>query len=265
MSLSWRNSLALVLDADRVVVSRRPAGWRAYASAPERIALAHYQDSLTLLAPFLDQLPKGSDVDVVVSDRHARYALVPWSESVRKAADQAKLAAIRFEVTCGIQPQEWDIRVEAGRPNQPKLACALDQALLQPLKVTLNQRGLRLRSLKPRLLWLLDRAATVLPEPDGLLVSVEPNHCTFAVCKQGQWHSVRTTQTQPDQAQTELPQWVERERLVQGLPDEALIQFHAPRLGACHADWQALGWQPLTAKPVGRPDAVTRAFWEGGG
>lgn len=261
-----RNSLALAVDARQIALSWKKAGWREFSTAPEYLKVDGQgvaNDALfgTLAVAFEKSHVKGADVEIVVTDRFARYTLIPWSESIRTAADESALAAIRFEQAYGLNAVDWDVQVEHGQYGHPRLACALDKVFLSDLRALIAARGLRLRNLVPRTLWLLKHWPRDFSSEDLLLVSAEKEQATFATLRSGQWHSIRSTRMNAEQAPNDLPRLVVRESILQGAAEDTQVAFHAPAFKEYHGDWERLGWTQVVPKEVLHPSAIERVFW----
>ena len=131
MSLLWRNQLRISLCAERLVlradksktslvpvqVDPNDLEWRSAVAAVPPVLAAH----------------KNHDVHVVIADQFVRYALLAWNAQLKTEAQWMTLARHRLASVHGAAAAEWEIKLTQTAPNGPRLACAVDRALIDEL------------------------------------------------------------------------------------------------------------------------------------
>ncbi|HQL10424.1 MAG TPA: hypothetical protein PLE35_12540, partial [Lentisphaeria bacterium] len=111
-----------------------------------------WRPPLAALRQWLQQTqPRLSDLDIVLSDRLVHYAALPWSKEVTTPAEEQSYARIEFENGYGEAATDWDIRIDGGEYGKPRLACAVERALIEALEAVAKEFNLRMVSLQPHL------------------------------------------------------------------------------------------------------------------
>jgi hypothetical protein len=233
VSLSWRDELGVVLHAQRLVLARASGGWRPRLKRKEIIALEPAAPGMPAWQPALEALAgevergafAGADVSVVLSSGLVRYAVVPHSGALAGEQEQLAFARHCFARIYGAEADAWALRLSDAQPRKPRLACAVDQALIEALDRVLAPLGARYRSLQPHLMASFNRWRARLGERPGWFVVAEPGLLCLALLRRGQWLSVRTVKAGPDWP-GELPGVLTREECLVDSPeacDEVLL------------------------------------------
>lgn len=234
MSPSWRSRIVIALGPSRLALAVVERGWRPKAKEPAVLQFecangeAPWQAPVAALDAWLKEAqPKNAEIELVVSDRFARFALIPWSDAVRKQSELAALATIHFETLFGALAAEWDIKVDMSEYAQPGVGCALDKAFIHALRELTVRYKARLASLQPNFIRSYNRWRNRLGN-DGIFAVVEPGQCVLASYQKGAWHSLRSVPIQDDIEQS-FPILLKREVLMQGLPDNHDTYLHAAK------------------------------------
>ena len=184
MSLSWlkRKHLRIGLGSKRVMVSGGKAvelesadDWRGAIEALPQILKAH----------------NSRDASVVLADQFVRYALLPWSDTLKTHAQWLALARHRFCAIHGPLANGWEIRFAETAPAGPRLACAVDAELVDELAARFSGTGVQLVSVLPFLVAAFNQ---VRHQTGGScwLVIEEHNRLTFALFLRGVWVAIRS-------------------------------------------------------------------------
>ena len=208
MSLLWRNHLRISLAPDRLVlranksrtsavpvqIDPNVAEWRAAVEALPGVLAAYRQH----------------DVGVVLADQLVRYALLPWNAALRTDDQWLALARHRLAVVHGAAANDWDVKLTATGPNAPRLACAVDRALLGELAAKVAQSDARLVSVEPFLVAAFNRIRRTVGGGSCWLVIEERGRLTLAFIQRGVWVAVRSRRADRGW-RAALPDLIERE------------------------------------------------------
>lgn len=243
MSLSWRDLHIAVLAPQRVALVRRRKGWGGQHPFDLKLD-APWIGTPTAAADALTELLQRQEIGtgdlcIVISNHFVRYLLIPWRAEVTTRDEFAAYAQICCDQTYGGAGSGHCLRTAPEKEGSPRLAAALDTALLEALARAASSSRLRLVSIQPYLSAAYNRLAVMLPRDDFILVVAEPGRSCLLAAGHGRWSCVRTSAGE-DQPQA-LAELIEREAQLLGLCDEGLppVFVHAPRqtgisLRACH-------------------------------
>ncbi|HET7596859.1 MAG TPA: hypothetical protein VFK15_07995 [Burkholderiales bacterium] len=229
-----RDRLRIGLGAHWICI----AGYRGSArGAPafERViprdnAAADWPAALELMPQLLPQRKRRRlSVTVVLSDRFVRYAVLPWSEVLKTETEWLALARHRFVSVHGGLAEQWQLRVAKAPYGCPRLACAMDVALLAELQKAIGARA-RLVSVQPHLMACYNRLAPGLRRGSCWLVIDEAGRLTVALLEKGVWRAIRHRR-KPDCGPGGLAQLLDRESALLGLAQprhEIMLCSHEP-------------------------------------
>lgn len=216
MSPLLRAELQVVLTPAQVLMARTGPGWRR--RLPERAAAAcpppepgqpAWSGALAALAGQLHGIPGGrADLRVILSNRFVRYAIVPWQAGLQGAAEDAAYVRHYLVQMFGSAADDWDVCVGAAPDGHPRLASAVDAALLAGLRALCARPGLRLKAVWPQFSTTFDCHRKRLGAA-GWLVLAESGCLCIGLFEDGRWLSVQTIRTGADWRQ-ELPALLER-------------------------------------------------------
>ena len=97
-------------------------------------------------------------VTVVLSNHFVRYAVLPWSDGLSTQAEEEAYLRHHFGKIHGERAKAWTLRASEDRRGVPRLASAIDSALLEELKSAFPKAGkARLASVQPELMEAINR------------------------------------------------------------------------------------------------------------
>lgn len=132
------------------------------------------------------------DATVVLSNHFVRYALVPWSEELDGAEEELAFARHVFANTYGERAKTWEIRLSEDAPGAPRLASALEPALLEELRDCFSETGrIRLASVQPFLMSAFNLWRRRLGSDSDWLLVGEPGRACLARFAKGRWAAAR--------------------------------------------------------------------------
>jgi len=134
---------------------------------------------------------------VILSSRLVRYVLVPWSDALGDAEEEAAFARHCFERTYGEVAAQWDLRVSDERDGVPKLASAVDAALPVALREVFAAAGVLLDSVQPNLMTVYNDYRHRLQGRHAWLALLEPGGLCLALLHQGRWARIRSMRIGP--------------------------------------------------------------------
>jgi hypothetical protein len=219
----WRNHLRISLCADRLVLATYDRGLRGGKAKPRVVPLQPLADGEEW-RPALEALPQvlaglhNHDVSVVVADQFVRYTLLPWNAALKNETQWLALARHRLAAVHGPAAAEWEVRLTDTAPSGPRLACAVDRALVSETAAKFSAAKARLVSLQPFLVAAFNRIRNTIGGGSCWLVVEEPGRLTLAFIQRGTWIAVRSRRVQAGW-RTALPELIERESAFLALPE----------------------------------------------
>lgn len=216
MSLWRRNRAFAVLESDRVtlVVKRgRSVVWQ------KSVMVAQTEDASPVAALKLllaDKLLGASRLDIVVSDKYARYLVFDTLSGVRGLAELSLLLAALFETRFGEGADDWKIVFDLPPGANSGVACALPRLLVEACLGAAKGVGVKKVSVMPFFVAAtrahlrgIDDRAWIAARADGQV--------TLGNIRNGRWASLRTMAAMPDDEPVLL---AARERLRLGIEEE---------------------------------------------
>jgi hypothetical protein len=143
----------------------------------------------------LDRLGIGQRcrVTVVLSNHFVRYALIPWSDALASEAEEEAYVRHHFARIHGDRAKAWAVRASDGGSGAPRLASAIENALLDALRACFPARGkAKLVSVQPALMELFNRARGSIPRSGAWLVLAEPDRACIALHAGRHWRAVQS-------------------------------------------------------------------------
>lgn len=189
------SSLSVELNA------RLDAGGVHWAARGAAVAQGHAPgDWPEALAAALAAMPRGrlrrlDRITVWLGFPHVHYAVLPW-QSFRHPADCEALAQALFDEWLEGAGGELSIAVADAPYGMPRLAVAVEAALLQGLRTLLHDEGLHLAQCRPLLVVALARFAHRL-RPNCTFALNEPQALTCIHRRGGQWTAVGSLPSAP--------------------------------------------------------------------
>lgn len=220
MSPLWRDQLRIALSPDRLDLVRLGKGLRRRVTAKlseSCEAGSGWQPAIAAMNRLLAK-QGNADVRVVLSNRFAHYAIVPWSDAVSGAEELGMLAQHRCSQVYGALAADWEVHVSPSKFGTPMLACGVERALLGALRQSCAGRGLRLVSVQPLLMAAFNRWSGSVSDNGGWFGIAEGGRITLALVHGGGWHAVQSRQIGGDLAEV-LPGMLEQAKLLVDLAD----------------------------------------------
>ncbi|MBI4205209.1 MAG: hypothetical protein HY527_09300 [Betaproteobacteria bacterium] len=226
MRVLWRDHLRIGLGSKWLALAGYRRGLRPTPSAKEIVVV----DSADASGPWqaaVDALPAALalwdrprlDVTVVLSNHFVRYALLPWNATLKSEAEWLALARHRFSSVHGPLAEEWVVRVaETGGRESPRIASAIDQALLAAIEEGIAGAGASLVSVQPYLMAAFNRMRPMIGNASSWLVIEEPGRLTLALIQGGVWRAIRSRR-RDDPRHLTLPEVLERESALLALEE----------------------------------------------
>lgn len=223
MSRLWPDQLGVALYPERLLLARCGGRLRPRLEHKQTIALAPPDAGAPPWQPAVDALAAqvaagamaGAAVTLVLSNRFVHYVVVPYSDALGGAEEQLAFVRHCFSRVHGSQADGWAIRVSEAGAREARLACGIEQALVDALAAAMAPLGSRYRSLQPHLMASFNRWRSKLAGRAGWFVVAEPGLLSIALLGDGQWQSVRTLKVGPDWLK-ELPGVLNREEFMVG-------------------------------------------------
>jgi hypothetical protein len=139
------------------------------------------------------------DLDIVLAGDFTRLAMLPWTAAVTER-DAAAYALHQFRSIYGDTVDGWIVSLGIARPRCPRVAAAVERALIEVLRTEAAAHALRLRSVRPLLAALLDsRSANDVPA-SGWVALAEAGSVQVACFVDGNCIDVRSTRSTGDAA-----------------------------------------------------------------
>ena len=233
MSPLWADQLGIALFPERLVIARASGGFRRrlvhkeiVAFAPSEPGMPPWQSAVDALAAKVaaGALAK-SDVTLVLSNHFVHYAIVPWSDSLGSKEEELAFARHCFARVHGSEADNWEIKLGSAKPGKPRLACAIEQPLIEAVNTCMRPLASHYRSLQPHLMASFNRWRARLGGRPAWLVVAEPGMLCLALLQDGCWQNVRTIKAGADWIK-ELPVVLAREECLVDSPtqcDEVLL------------------------------------------
>ena len=182
MSRLFPDRLIVALAPDHIVVGDKTIDCDpAFGTEPWHGALAALQG-----VQWKDRVR----VTAVLSNHFVRYALVPWNTALSDPAEEEAFVRHHFAKIHGERAKAWALRWSAEGADAPRLASAIDAALIDGLKSALNGKA-KLVSIQPYLMAAANRAQRAVPAAGAWLVFAERERACVALHAGGRWRSVQ--------------------------------------------------------------------------
>ena len=130
-------------------------------------------------------------VTVVLANRFVRYAVVPWSGALGGAAEEEAYLRHHFAKIHGERAKAWALRASGAQGGAPRLASAIDRALIDAVKECFPGKGkAKLVSIQPQLMTRFNEWRGEVPAAGAWLVLAEADRACIALHSGGRWRSV---------------------------------------------------------------------------
>ena len=179
MSLLWPDQLGVALYPERLLMARSSGGLRRSIKHKQIVAVAGGEAGAPIWQPAVDALASqvalgamaGARVTLVLSNRFVHYASIPYSDALGSAEEQLAFVRHCFSRVHGSQADGWAIRLSQAGPGKARLACGVEQTLVDALAKVMAPLGSRYRSLQPHLMASFNRWRTRLIAQPGFCIS----------------------------------------------------------------------------------------------
>lgn len=185
------------LYPDRLELIRRSRGLRSAVDFRHAEALVPavngpaWRTTVDAFQRTLATTAKGTgDLGVVLSNHFVRYLLIPWNAQIASEEEFRNYAAATFEEVYGEASVEWEVCVSAERPGSPRLAAAIDRALLAAINTAVASTRLRLTSVQPYLMAAYNRMVRPRHEKDFVFMLAEAGRVCILAAQGGKWRHV---------------------------------------------------------------------------
>ena len=212
------DQLGIALFPQRLLLVRSSGGLRrrlvhkeALAFAPAQAGVPAWQAATDALAQIISTtaLPR-AQVKLILSNHFVHYLVIPWRDGLSNQEEEWAYARHCFERVHGSDAAHWKLRLCSDTPGEPRLACAVEPALIEALRAHLGPLGRRYRSLQPHLMASFNSCRAQIGKGPTWLVVAEPGLLCLALLQDGRWHSINRVKVGPDWL-NELPRLLERE------------------------------------------------------
>jgi hypothetical protein len=189
---------------------------------------------------------RGESLTVVLSNHFCHYTVLPALPSLANREEDEAYARHTFGEIYGDLANSWTLRVSGDSPAEPRVAGAIDHALLRALQATARNAGVRLSSVQPLLMAAFNAFADRLAGESVWFVVQEPGRICVSLSTRGSLRSVRGSPAGTHWASA-LPRLIERETQLQE-PDgaEAATATFVFQAGAQAAGVPGVGEQPTS-------------------
>lgn len=188
MSPSWNNRLRITISPERISLLKLGRGLKPklLAKHDEVIDVSGKQPAWQVALERLDAIltqPEWQDaeIDIVLSNRLVRFAVIPFAAQLKDYSAQEAFARYSLIQTYGPVAGQWELRIQHGKAGKPWLVCAMDKALLDRLRQTCTANQLQLRSVTPYLASVFNRHFSAFRNEAAWLVVNEPGYSLFSL------------------------------------------------------------------------------------
>lgn len=254
MSLRWSERIGAALSPSQLVTavwargwSREPAERAALRCAAPAAGAARWTPAVDGLRDWLQARPsRGAELQLVLSNRFVRYAVLPWCDGVVTRTEREAQARHQLRDTYGDAADAWHLRVADSGHGEPALVCAVDRALLQAVQALAEGARVRLAAVQPLLMLAFNRFRREMGGGACLMV-LEPGALCCAVWRDGRWQAVQVSQVGAQGWDEAL---VERQVAVHALPEGTPV-FLFDASGAAQPRREGQAYRQLAAAPAG--------------
>lgn len=220
MSPLWNDRLLVAIRPDRITLLRMARGWRPTVKAKAIVPCLQdgqspkWKAAMAALADILQQKEwRRTRVDVVLSQHFVRSALVPANLALKNREEEETFALHCLAQANSDLTGEWRLSFADARPGIPKLACAVEGALLDTLEHTVAAAGNKLASVRPYFVAAYDGRRRQLAKQSAWFVALESDRCCLMRLQDGLLLRISSRRIFAS-AETELPVFLEQEQLV---------------------------------------------------
>lgn len=199
MSRWWGERIQVAIDADRLVLTKFGRGWRP--AMKDQVSITNgdngsndWSERFKPLTDLLSTPPwRGGDLDVVLSHKYCRLALLPAGIALRNQREETEFARLRLIKNNGDIPANWEIAVATNSPATPRVACAVDRELLIALDEAARPAKSHVTSVQPYLAAAFNCHRRLLSNRHLWFATLENQRLCLARVQNGHWRSLRVS------------------------------------------------------------------------
>ncbi len=218
-----RDRLRIVLAPEQVTVVRLSWGWKPKELFNKSLPCVSSANGQLPWQPALDVLQQllrqsgaaNANATVLISNHFVRYQLIDMQSDLGSLEEEEGFVRFSFTETYGTEVERWSLRWTEGLDQASQVASAVDQALIDQIKKTLNAHGARLVSLQPYLMAAFNHVRKVIGALPCGFVLVESGRACVGLLRDGHWQSIRSFRIEADWSSV-LPNILERELKISG-------------------------------------------------
>lgn len=158
--------------------------------SPSRTKVATLCVSLGGAHPLTDPPHPGAPLDILVSDKVARYWIMERPPELASISELDLYAADRFAAIFGDDPAAWTVRVDPAPRAERWLACAIPTSFADELPRSAAAHGWQVRRVQSRYIREFNRCCRTL-DPDTAFCVASRECTTIGLIVAGQWRGVR--------------------------------------------------------------------------
>jgi hypothetical protein len=188
-----------------------------------------------------------ADLHVVLPGQWTKLVLMPWTANVSEQ-DALAYARHQFHSIYDVAADAWEICLGVAQPRRPRVAAAVERALIDELKALAAARDLRLRSLRPLLSTLVDALPPKHQALSGWVALIEPGYLQIAGLDAGYCIDLRGARYAADPLPALLSLLQQSALSTDRDTDSAPLALYAADAPDCGL-LQRHGWRVATATP----------------
>jgi hypothetical protein len=227
----WREQIHVALTPSRVVLVRFGRGFSRQVADKRSVPVpaaagTSWQGAVNAMKSALrDFNAQGADITLIVSNHFVNYLMVPRADALDNPEEETAYARLQFSKTFGALAENWAIRLSSSRNGTERLACGIDQPLLDALREVCLQSGAKLVSVQPYLMAVFNTWRKQLDIDNMWLILAEPEKLCMARFNKGEWRNVRSMRVEPGWPM-QLPELLERESRIANADTGSLPQVY---------------------------------------
>ena len=205
MSRLWRDQYCVALGLDRLAAMRRRKGLRTAVDLKRSEAFVPlpgvpaWRGAADACGRFLSSPEVAAgDLKIVLSNHFVRYLVVPWSGQITTMQEFRNYAVAAFEDVYGDTVAGWEVSVSPEGHGAPRLAAAVDRALLDALREAASRSRLRLRSIQPYLMSAYNRIVRPLRDKNFVFMLIEADRVCLLTAENKTWRQVSAVTVSSD-------------------------------------------------------------------
>jgi hypothetical protein len=192
----WRDEVAILIAPRQLVLTRMSRGLRPRCSADlrrpvdESVSL-DWRPALKALANCLSEAGwQDANARVVLANHWARYAVVPWANDIANEEERLAHARICLANIYGNVAEQWRIGLSHAAPGAARIACAVEDDLIDEVSAAASAHGLRVVSVQPQLVASFNGWRHKLEDASGWFVNIDEGALAAARLVGGGWDRV---------------------------------------------------------------------------